>query len=89
MPIFKKENYPDGYHRWTLTKQQMFNIRMIRDVMNNFISFVRTHLMVGFHVVGMLSSSWQGGDISGGKRREVIEEELTRKEYKKALSYLV
>ncbi len=31
--------------------------------------------MMGFHIVGMLSSSYQGGTIAGGKRREVTERE--------------
>lgn len=54
-------------------RAKLFMFRIFRDLTNSGINLLRCHMMMGFHVVGMLSSSWQGGNIMGGQRREVIE----------------
>jgi hypothetical protein len=54
-------------------RAKLFMFRIFRDLTNSGINLLRCHMMMGYHVVGMLSSSWQGGNIMGGQRKEVIE----------------
>lgn len=79
-PIRLKNNYDLG-------RVPLFIFRISRDVLNAGINLSRSHIMMGFHIVGMLSSSYQGGTIAGGKRLEVMEREAAAEAYEKTLEH--
>ena len=70
----------------SVSKEKLFNFSMFRDGLHATLNFIRTHIMMGFHVVGMLSSNWQGGDVKGGERKEVVERKMLRKQGSKPLA---
>jgi hypothetical protein len=64
-----------------ISTKALFVYRLFRDSTNSVLTLARSHLTMGFHIIGLLSSSWQGGNVQGGKRREVIEREQRSKEF--------
>ena len=71
LPFFediRKKMLPDEASRAAF-EQGIRLLKFWRDGMAIGMGFIRNTLMVGFHIVGMLSSSWQGGAGSGDGRR--------------------
>lgn len=73
LPFIKKFELGPLRNPYEIPTKPLFFIRIARDFLNSAINLSRVHLMQGFHIVGLLSSSWQGGNIAGGKRKEVLE----------------
>jgi hypothetical protein len=82
LPFVKKFKIGPFQNKFEIPKRPLFYFRIFRDFLNSAINLSRVHLMQGFHIVGLLSSSWQGGNVAGGKRKEVIEALKTTKEHK-------
>jgi hypothetical protein len=74
IPFCKKgEQFSIPYE---IGKVALYQFKLFRDITNCVMTLARSHLTMGFHIIGLLSSSWQGGNVQGGKRREVIEKSL-------------
>lgn len=60
-----------------LCESEMRNtFKNARDFSSMAINFIRTHVLMSNHIVGLLSPNYQGDQAFGsGKRREVIERE--------------
>ena len=67
---------------WKLTDTDNTILQMGRNLLNNIVNLAKSHITMGNHIVGLMSSSYQGGMVDGGKRREVIEKELLKQKLK-------
>ena len=54
---------------------QLRKIQYFRNGVSNAITLIRNHITMSNHIVGLMSSSYQGKSMDGGKRREVIDRE--------------
>lgn len=58
------------------TRPQVKSYGFVKSFVNQVTNLIRNHVLMANHIVGLLSSSYQGGTLNGGKRKEVIEKEL-------------
>lgn len=59
-----------------LTRPQVKAYGFAKSIINQVTNIIRNHVLMANHIVGLLSSSYQGGTFNGGRRKEVIEKEL-------------
>ncbi len=60
---------------FVLSGSHLRKIQYSRNGISNAITLIRNHITMSNHIVGLMSSSYQGKAMDGGKRREVIERE--------------
>jgi hypothetical protein len=84
VPFFKPQDHVSSIFGFkiappfVLSHQTLIYLQYSRNAINFLSNLIKNHILMANHIVGLLSSSYQGGACEGGKRKEVLEMEEMR-----------
>lgn len=84
VPFFKPQQHVSTIFGYTvsppfvLSHSTLIYLQYSRNAINFLSSLIKNHVLMANHIVGLLSSSYQGGACEGGKRKEVLQMEKLR-----------